>query len=173
VFTITPTRVARVTAVIVADAPGASRPRSHDLVLVEQEPCEEVAERIVERYENSFTFTTFTSAAVLVELFFTVTVHVIFCPISTVVGLAVFVTARSTGGAGGSGGGVGGGVGDGDGSGGDGVGGAGSGGDGSGVLRVFVNVQTTTSPLETVPSTFVPETETSSFPFRVHPTFES
>src|SRR5262249_61770130 len=85
---------------------------------------------------------------------------------TTVVGFAVFVTARSTGGPGGGGCGVVGGVGG---------GGVGSGGVGpgvTGVLRVFVNVQTTTSPFATAPSTFVPAAATSSFPFRVHATLE-
>src|SRR5262249_46306479 len=143
--------------------------------------------RTLERCENSFTLTTLTSAVAREESFFTVTVHVIFSPIPTVAGFAVLVIARSTGGEGGGGGGVGGGVG-GAGVGGAGVGGTGGGvggeggvgvgvgdgeGDGAGDLRVFVNVQTTTSPLETAPSTFVPETETSSFPFRVQSTLES
>jgi hypothetical protein len=39
-------------------------------------------------------------------------------------------------------------------------------------FRVFVNVQTTTSPARTSPSTFVPGTETATAPFRVHVTRE-
>src|SRR5262249_7442863 len=157
-------RVARVMPVIVADAPGPSRPRSHILVLVEHVPCEGVIERTLERCENSFTLTTLTSAAAREEVFFTGTVRGILSPIPTGAGFAVLVIARSSGGEGGGGGGVGGGVGGagvggaggaggGDGGvGGVGVGGVGVGdGDGAGDLRVFVNVQTTTSPLETEP----------------------
>ena len=40
-------------------------------------------------------------------------------------------------------------------------------------FRWFVNVQTTTSSFATVPSTFVPFSDTSTFPFRVHSTLES
>ena len=55
------------------------------------------------------------------------------------------------------------------------VGGGGDGGGGVGgaPFRVFVNVQTTTSPLVTSPSTFVPGTEAAIVPLRVHSTLES
>jgi hypothetical protein len=92
-------------------------------------------------------------------------------PTVTVVGDAVLTTERSSRGSGvGGGGGTGGvgGVGGGDG------GCGGVGGSGGGVpLRTFVNVQTTTSPFETAPSTFVPFTETATAPLRVHSTLES
>ena len=59
-----------------------------------------------------------------------------------------------------------------------GVGGGGGGGGGVGgwggvPLRVFVNVQTATSPCATAPSTLVPGTETRTVPFRAHSTFGS
>ena len=90
------------------------------------------------------------------------------------VGSTVLVTTRSRSGVGPGGGeGTGGGVG-GVGGVGGGVGGAGGvGGVGGVPFRVFVNVQTTMSPFATAPSTFVPGTESSMTPFRVHSTFES
>ena len=141
--------------VTVADAPGASRPRLQ--VYGRHVPCDAVSEISRVRYERgSSTLRPLTSAAATDDRFVTVIVHVIRPPTLTVVGATVFVTARSrqrrragrrrrhrrrvrrrgwrrgcgrvrwvwAGSAG--------------------VGGSG----GSGVpFRVFVNVQTTTSPL--------------------------
>ena len=106
------------------------------------------------------------SAAAIVELFVTVIVHVIVCPSTAVVGVAVFWTLRSPSGGSGAGGGGSGGGGGGGGGGPGGIGGAVD-------LRVFVKVQTTVSPFATAPSTFVPGTDTSGAPFRVHETAES
>jgi hypothetical protein len=52
-------------------------------------------------------------------------------------------------------------------------GGVGGGGLGGVPFRVLVNVQMTVSPRPTLPSAFVPGTEISTVPFRVHSTAES
>ena len=174
--------VARVTAVMVTDAPGAMRPRLHSPVV--QVPCEGVTEISLVRYELSETLTTFTSDASTDDLLVIVSVEVIFWPSATVVGRAVLVMARSTcslggmGGVGGSGGcgvgGVGGSGGGGGGvGGGSGVGGSGGSGVGGVVIRLLVNVQTTKSPFAIAPSTFVPVVETSVVPFRVQSIVDS
>src|SRR5262249_54330710 len=166
---ISPICVASVTAVIVAEAPGPSRPRLQPVS--EQVPCEGVMEISFVRYEVSETLTTFTSSAATEDAFVTLTVQVILRPSATVVGRAVLLIFRSTIGAGGSGGDTGGGsgcvggVGGSGGSGGTGVGGV--------VIRVLVKVQTTKSPFATAPSTFVPGTDTSTAPFRVQVTVDS
>ena len=98
--------------------------------------------------------TTFTSSASTGERLVTVMRNVIVCPRTAIGGVAVLRTPRSTVGAGG-GTGIGGFVG-GSGTGG---GGGGSGVWAEGAVRVFVNVQTTTSPLATAPSAFVPVTD--------------
>ena len=159
-------------------------------------PCDARREMSLVRNERgSFSFSPLTSAAATEDRFVTVIVHVIRPPTTTVVGLAVFVTARSS--SGGGGGGpeaaeaevaevavaearveaeaeaevAGGGGGPGGGGGGGGPGGGGGVG-GVPFLR-FVNVQTTASPRATAPSTLVPVTETSTVPLRVHSTLES
>src|SRR5262245_40569874 len=98
-FTTLPMRFATLTAVIVADAPGASLPRLQ--MVLEHVPWDGVNEITCVRCEYSLTFSTLTSSATIVDRFVTFTVHVIRCPSATAVGDAVFVTARSTRGEGG------------------------------------------------------------------------
>jgi hypothetical protein len=148
-LTIGPTCVASVTAMTVADAPGARRPRSHRYG--RQVPWDVFSEmRFARNDRGSSTLTPFTSAASTVDRFVTVIVHVIRPPTLTTVGFAVFTTSRSSSrGFGGLG--VVGGV----------------------ALRTFVKVQTTTSPLATALSIFVPAAEAAGWPFRVQSTRES
>src|SRR4051795_6614589 len=112
--------------------------------------------------------------------------HVIARPSTAIDGVAVLRTLRSARGAGGGsgfggvgaggGGGAGGdggaGGGGGEGGGGGGEGGGGRGGVGSGAVRVFVNVQTTTSPVAIAPSALVPVTDSAGVPLRVQSTLE-
>ena len=114
-------------------------------------PCEGVTETVREPTERgSLSLAPFTSAASTVERLVTVIVHVIRSPTATVVGDAVFDDRRGRAWRPGGG-----------------AVGAGMGrrrGEGlrrrrlEAALPRFVNVQTTTSPRPTVPSTFVPGT---------------
>jgi hypothetical protein len=147
-LTIGPTCIASVTATTVAEAPGARRPRSH--LYGWQVPWDVFSEiRFVRADRGSSTLTPLTSAAATVDRFVTTIVHVIRLPTRAAVGRADFTTSRSR-------------TGDPGGVGGFGV-----------ALRVFVKVQTTTSPEATAPSAFVPVTDNAADPFRVQSTRES
>ena len=164
-FATTPTCVASVTAITVAEAPGARRPRSQ--VYGRHVPCDARSEISRVRNERgSSTFTPLTSAAATDDRLVTIIVQVRRLPTTTVSGSTDLVTSRSSCGAG-----PGGVAGTGGGSGSGGVGGSGCGGCGGVPLRVFVKVQTTLSSFAIVPSSLVPWAETVSVPF-VHSTFE-
>src|SRR5262245_1147611 len=123
-----PTAVARVTAVTVAEAPGAREPRSHAGGALVQVPCDGVSEISFVLPENSLSLSPCTSAAATEEALVMVIVHVMGSPTFTAFGLATLVTTRSRNSGGGSG-----------------LGGAG--------LRSLVIVQTTASPGPTVTGT--------------------
>ena len=107
--TTTPTWVASVTAITVAEAPGASRPRSQ--VYGRHAPATRGARSAASGTTRIVELQPLTSAAATAERFVTVIVQVRRPPRLTVVGSTVLVTTRSRSGAGPGGGGGTGGIG--------------------------------------------------------------